>query len=82
MWKQELRPTYRIEQVLRGRVRLEDEDPAIQSACRLPIHQGALELLAIPGKVARRAALQRIPPLIRPHVEREAFRIYDMRRSR
>lgn len=82
MWKPELRPSYRIDRVLRGEVRLEDEDPAIQSACSLYIYEGAVELLSIPGKQARRNALSRIPSLIRPHIEKAAWRIYDQRKGR
>ena len=82
MWKPELRPSRRIERVLRGEVKLEDEEPGIRSACSKHIYDGAVELLSIPGKQARRNALARIPAAIRPHVEREAWRIYDQRAGR
>lgn len=82
MWRDELRPSRRIDRVLRGDVRLEDEDPAIQSACSKYIFDGAVELLSIQGKDARKRALARVPERIRPHIEREAWRIYDMRRGR
>lgn len=82
MWKHELRPSVRIMRVLRGEVRLEDEDPAIQSACSFYIYEGAVELLSIPGKQARRNALAKVPSLIRPHIEKEAWRIHDRKRGR
>jgi hypothetical protein len=82
MWKHEQRPSVRIKKVLRGEVRLEDEEPAIQSACSFYIHEGATELLAIPDKKKRRQALARIPELIRPHIEKEAWRIYDRKVGR
>lgn len=82
MWKPETRPSARIDRVLRGLVRLEDEDPAIRSACSKYIYEGALELLSIPGKAARRNALARVPEAIRPHIEKEAWRIFDLRRGR
>lgn len=82
MWRDELRPSKRIERVLRGYVRLEDEDAGIQSACSKYIYDGAVELLSIQGKQARRNALSRIPELIRPHIEKEAWRIFDARRGR
>lgn len=82
MWRDELRPSKRIERVLRGQVKLEDEDPGIQSACSKYIYDGAVELLSIQGKDARRRALARIPELIRPHIEREVWRIFDVRRGR
>jgi hypothetical protein len=61
---------------------MEDEDPAIQSVCSFHIYQGAKELLAIPSKEARRRALAKVPELIRPHIEKEAWRIYDKGRGR
>lgn len=82
MWTDETRPSKRIERVLRGKVRMEDEEPGIRSACSKYIYDGAVELLSIKGKDARRRALARIPELIRPHIEREAWRIFDARRGR
>ncbi len=82
MWKPELRPSLRIKRVLRGEVPLESEDASIQSACSFYIHEGATEILAIKDKQQRRKALMRIPELIRPHVEKEAWRIYDRRMGR
>jgi hypothetical protein len=82
MWKPEQRPSVRVQRVLRGEVRLQDEDASIQSVCSFYIYEGARELLAIPNKEARRRALQKVPELIRPHIEKEAWRIYDQSRSR
>lgn len=82
MWKPEHRPSLRIKRVLRGEVPLESEDAAIQSACSFYIHEGATEILAIPDKQKRRRALMKIPELIRPYVEKEAWRIYDRRMGR
>lgn len=81
MWRPELRPSARIKRVLRGEVRLEDEDPGIQSACSFHIYEGAVELLGLPDKEARRRALQKVPELIRPHVEKEAWRIFESRKA-
>jgi hypothetical protein len=82
MWSDDLRPSKRIDRVLRGHVRLEDEEPGIQSACSKYIYDGAVELLSIQGKDARRKALAKVPENIRPHIEREAWRIFDARRGR
>lgn len=82
MWPEGLRPSLRIKQILRGDVALEDEEDGIQSACRFFIYQGAVELLSIPGKIARQNALKRIPAKIRPHIEKEAWRIHNMKRTR
>jgi hypothetical protein len=82
MWKDELRPSKRIVRVLRGEVKLEDEEKGIQSACSFYIHEGAVELLALPTKDARQRALKKLPEAIRPHIEKEAWRIFDSRRAK
>ena len=71
----------RIIDVLYGRVALDTESPAIQSACQLPIYEGAVELLNIEDKENRLNALQKIPELIRPYVKEEALRIWALRKQ-
>ena len=80
IWPQGLRPSERIRAVLLGKVPLDSEDPSIQSACSWYIYEGAAEILKMPGKQARRAALARIPELVRPHVQAEMIRLHRMRR--
>ena len=75
-------PSERIAAVLAGRVRMEDEDEAIQSACRFPIYQGAEAILRLNTKEKRRAALAKIPESVRPYVEREAIRLHKLRTTR
>ena len=70
------RPTDRIRAVLTGKVPLEGEDPAIQSVCSKYIFDGATAVLKLKTKDARRAALDRAPALIRPHLEREVMRLF------
>ena len=82
MWTDETRPSSRIRRVLRGQVRMEDEEPGIQSACRKYIYDGAVSILAIEGKEARNKALSRVPVLIRPYIEMEARRIYELRKKK
>ena len=82
MWTDETRPSKRIERILRGKVRMEDEEEGIQSACRKYIFDGAVSILAIEGKEARRKALNRVPALIRPYIEMEARRIHEFRKKR
>lgn len=74
------RPSDRIKAVLMGKVRLEDEDQGIQSACSKHIYDGAVAVLKISTKEARRRALDRVPELIRPHVEREVLRLHRAKR--
>ena len=82
MWTDETRPSKRIERILRGKIRMEDEDEGIQSACRKYIYDGAVSILAIEGKEARNKALSRVPVLIRPYIEMEARRIYELRKKK
>lgn len=70
------RPSDRIRAVLMGKVALEDEDPAIQSVCSKYIFDGATAILKLKTKDERRAALGKVPPLIRPHLEREVMRLF------
>jgi hypothetical protein len=70
------RPSARIAAVLSGKAPLEGEDPAIQSVCSKYIFDGATAVLKIKTKEARRAALDRAPALIRPHLEREVMRLF------
>jgi hypothetical protein len=77
-----LKPSERIRRVLTGKVRLEDEDPSIQSVCGKHIYDGAVSILSINGKEARRKALLKVPEYIRPHIENEVWRIYKKRNPR
>ena len=70
------RPSDRIRAVLMGQVALESEDPAIQSVCSKYIFDGATAVLKLKTKEARRAALDKAPALIRPHLEREIMRLF------
>ena len=70
------KPSDRIKAVLMGKVALEDEDQGIQSVCSKYIFDGARAVLRLPTKEARRAALDKAPALIRPHLEREIMRLF------
>jgi hypothetical protein len=59
-----------------GKVELASEDAAIQSVCSKYIFDGATAVLKLKTKEARRAALDRAPALIRPHLEREVMRLF------
>jgi hypothetical protein len=74
------RPSDRIRAVLQGKVALEDEDQGIQSVCSKYIFDGAKAILGLSTKEARRAALDRAPELIRPHLEREVLRLHKARK--
>jgi hypothetical protein len=70
------RPSDRIRAVLMGKVELESEDAGIQSVCSKYIFDGAKAVLRLKTKEARRAALDKAPALIRPHLEREVMRLF------
>lgn len=74
------RPSERIKDVLMGKVAMEDEAPAIRSACSKHIYDGANSILRLPSKDARKKALERVPDLIRPYLEREILRLYKARK--
>jgi hypothetical protein len=75
------KPTQRLNDVLSGRVRLEDEDASIQSWCSFFIHQGAVAILSKPTKEERQKALEKLPELIRPHVRDRAMVLWARRSS-
>jgi hypothetical protein len=68
--------TWWREQVLSGRIPMTDAPAAVQSWLRHDIFLGAEEILAIPYKPDRNAALARIPALVRPYVEAEVLRLW------
>jgi len=67
-----------INDVLDGRTLLSDADPSIQSCLRLPIYHKACEILDLP-RGDRKHALSKAPPLIRPFIEDEVIRIWELR---
>ena len=69
-----------ISEILDGHQHLELAPKAIQSACRLPIYQGACAILSLP-QADRKAAIEKIPLLIRPYVEAEVVRLWKERRE-
>lgn len=70
-----------MEDVLEGRVQMEKADPSIQSCVRLPLYQKACHILELPTVEERRTEIAKAPPLIRPYLEEEIKRIWDLRRS-
>lgn len=70
---------WRVE-VLSGCIRMTDAPTAVQSWLRHDIFLGADEILALP-QYERKAALARIPVLVRPYVENEVRRLWAMDRS-
>ena len=69
-------PTEQLHDLLTGLIAWNDASPAIQSWAVFYIHEAAVEILALPDKEKRRAALNSLPAHIRPRVEMEARRLF------
>jgi hypothetical protein len=68
-----------LKEVLAGRVEMEDAPLSVQSWARLSIFQGACEIIRIDTQDERKAELAKIPPRVRPWVEREVVRLWPSR---
>ena len=73
-------PSRLIADVIVGRTDLEDQQPAIQSACRLEIYNRACMILDLETKIERRSAIANLPAKLKPHVEKEIMRVWEMRK--
>lgn len=56
-----------------------DPDPSIQSWASFYIYDAAMQIIRLPVKERRRAALEKVPANIRPLVEAEIMRLWDLR---
>jgi hypothetical protein len=70
-----------LKEVLAGRIDMEEAPESVQSWARLPIFQGACEIIAMDTQDERKAELQKIPLKVRPYVESEVKRLWPMRRG-
>lgn len=67
----------KLADLMEGRILWDDADPSIRSWARLPIYNAAQGILKMP-KEKRRAAIDRAPVSVRPHLEAEIMRIYRL----
>lgn len=67
--------------LLEGRVEPKDADPRILNWAEFHIHKGAQEILSLPTREERRMALEKVPATVRPYVEREVKRLWELRRK-
>jgi hypothetical protein len=65
--------------VMIGKIALQDQPEAIQSACRHEIYERACRIMDLPTKIERRAEIGRTPDKLRPHIEAEVMRVWRMR---
>lgn len=68
-----------LTEVLSGRIPIKDAPASIQSWARFPIFEGAKEIVLMPTADERKAALARVPELVRPCLETEVRRLWGMR---
>lgn len=65
--------------VMAGKKPIEDLVEGVRSAIRAEIYREACRILEI-KKEGRKEALEAVPAMIRPHIEAEVRRIWEMRR--
>ena len=68
-----------LREVLAGRVDMSSAPLPVQSWARLPIFQGAREIVLMDTKEERAAELLKVPRRVRPYVEAEVRRLWPMR---
>lgn len=74
-------PTEQLNDLLTGKVKWDEAQPAIRSWASFYIYDAAKQLVLMPDKEKRRMALGKIPSAIRPYVEEEVKRIWPARAS-
>ena len=75
------KPTDLMSRVMNGTADYNFLPEALQSAIRLPIYYRACAVLAEPTKKDRRAKLDAEPESVRGLIEKEALRLYKLRRK-
>ena len=73
------KPSQHLHDLLSGRVAPQDTPAPVLSWARLEIFNAAKAVIDAPNKDRRRAMLDKIPPTIRPFVEREARKMWEHR---
>lgn len=74
-------PSEQLNDLLTGKVKWDEAQPAIRSWASFYIYDAAKQLVLMPDKEKRRMALGILPNAIRPFVEEEVKRIWPMRAS-
>ena len=67
--------------VMKGMKAIEDLNAGIRSAIRVEIYWAACAILELPDKTSRKTSLETLPAKIRPHIESEVRRLWEMRRQ-
>lgn len=72
-------PSQWLHLILTGQIDMEDAPLSVQSWARLPIFQGACDIIKLDTPEQRKAELAKIPPRVRPWVEREVVKWWGSR---
>ncbi len=70
-----------IDDIMAGRLDLQDAPSSIQSFARYFIYEAAVAVCKLESREARVSALDVLPAKIRPHVEAEVKRLWPIRRD-
>lgn len=76
------KPSEQLDDLLSGKIAPENTPEAILSWARFYIYEGAQELISIRSREGRIRALQKIPPSIRPYIEREARKMWKEKKGK
>jgi hypothetical protein len=80
IWGTVQKPSELIDKVMGGEIDLSDQSGPIRSACSRYIYEDACKVLELPTKDERRVALDKVPVLLRPYVEKEVKRVWNLRK--
>ena len=67
--------------VMKGMKAIDELNAGVRSAIRVEIYWAACAILELPDKSSRKTSLETFPAKIRPHIESEVRRIWEMRKS-
>lgn len=74
------KPSEELRALLEGRRTLENVSPSVRSWARFFIYQASDEILSMPSKTDRRAAIEKVPATIRDAVRQELLRLWELRK--
>ncbi len=80
-WPSGRNPHELVASVVSGTLSLESCDANVQSLCSREVYEIACAVLAEKTIEKRREKLAGVPELLRPHVEREARRVWEYRKE-
>lgn len=73
------KPSEQLEALLMGKIAWDDAPAAIRSWAQKPIFDAANMIMKATDRGARKRMLAKIPDAIRPRVEAEVMRLWDLR---